>query len=192
MTTTTPADIVDANILIEERWAYERRVDRLTYRAMADLVRQPQELGGLGRVLSTATLVRRANAYLKAMVEEEQETRDSHRARELEALDKQERALYTFLDPIDRAATQRVAGALGMTVDQITERKPGLIVMRDDKVRISALSQLRAVSESRRRLLGLDSPTEASVTITTVDATEQAISELVAQLGLPPTEGVSS
>jgi hypothetical protein len=183
---TQPHELIDIAIAHEERWAYERRVDRLTYRAMSDLAKQPPEDGGLGRELSTATLVRRANAYRKSLMLEESETRDEHRARELESLDRQERALYTFLDPIDRAESHKVAGAFGMTVEELIERKPLFVVMREDKVRISAISQLRAVSESRRRLLGLDAPTESSVTVTTVDATDQALADLAAQLGKTP------
>ena len=188
---TSTGELTDTVILQEERWAYERRVDRMTYRAMADLAVRPEAEGGLGRPVSTATLVRRANAYRKGLMLEEAETRDEYRARELEALDKQERALYTFLDPVDRAETSKVAGALGLTIDELMQRKPAFIVMRADKVRIAALSQLRAVSESRRRLLGLDAPTESSVTLTTVDATDAALADLAAQLGKTPERQAS-
>lgn len=183
---TMPHELADVAIMQEERWAYERRIDRLTYRAMADLARQGPEDGGLGRELSTATLVRRANAYRKSLMLEESETRDEHRARELESLDRQERALYAFLDPIDRAESHKVAAALGMTVDELIARKPMHVIMRADKLRIAAISQLRGVSESRRRLLGLDAPTESSVTVTTVDATDAALADLAAQLGKTP------
>jgi len=184
---TMPPQLVDIAIAQEERWAYERRVDRLTYRAMADLSRRPSIDGGLDRELSTATLVRRANAYRKSLMLEESETRDEHRARELESLDRQERALYGFLDPVDQAASNLVAIQLGMTLDELTRVRPAMLVMRDDKVRIAALSQLRGVSESRRRLLGLDAPTESSLTVTTVDSTDAALADLAAQLGKTPT-----
>jgi len=184
---TSPPDLVDVAIAQEERWAYERRVERLTYRAMADLSRQAVAQGGLGRELSTATLVRRANSYRKSLMLDESETRDQHRGRELEALDRQERALYSFLDPVDQAASTAIARQLGMSLDELTRVRPAMLVMREDKVRIAALSQLRGVSESRRRLLGLDAPTESSLTVTTVDSTDAALADLAAQLGKTPT-----
>jgi hypothetical protein len=186
-TTTAPHELVDIAIAQEERWAYERRVERLTYRAMSDLSGEPLTAGGLGRTVSTATLVRRANAYRKSLILDERETRDEHRGRELEALDRQERALYTFLDPVDQAASAAVARQLDMSLDDLARIKPALLVPREDKVRIAALAQLRAVSESRRKLLGLDAPTESSLTVTTVDATDKALADLAAQLGKTPT-----
>lgn len=184
---TRPWELADVHTAQEERWAYERRVDRLTYRAMADLAKQAPEDGGLGRELSTATLVRRANAYRKSLMLEEDETRDQHRGRELESLDRQERALYTFLDPVDREATNLKAIALGMSVDELLVSRPLHAVLRDDKVRIAALAQLRAVSESRRRLLGTDAPAEAHLAVTTTTATDEALADLAAQLGKTPT-----
>jgi hypothetical protein len=182
-----PADLVDVIIAQQERWAYERRVDRLTYRAMADLAKLPHLQGGLDQEMSTGTLVRRANAYRKSLMLDESETREQHRGRELEALDRQERALYSFLDPVDQAASNLIAGQLGMTLDELTRVRPAMLVMREDKIRIAALSQLRGVSESRRRLLGLDAPTESSLTVTTVDSTDAALADLAAQLGKTPT-----
>jgi len=183
---TMPNELIDIAIAKEERWAYERRVERLTYRAMADLSRQAVEQGGLGHEMSTATLVRRANAYRKGLMLEESETRDQHRGRELEALDRQERALYSFLDPVDQVASTAVARQIGMTLEQLTRARPALLVMRADKVRIAALAQLRGVSESRRKLLGLDAPTESSLTVTTIDSTDAALADLAAQLGKTP------
>jgi len=184
---TMPQDLIADAIAKEERWAYERRVDAMTTRAMADLARQPIENGGLGREMSTTTLARRASAYRKSLILEESETRDQHRGLELERLDRQERALYSFLDPVDQAASNLVAIQLGMTLEQFTRARPALLVMRADKIRIAALAQLRGVSESRRKLLGLDAPTESSLTVTTIDSTDAALADLAEQLGKTPT-----
>lgn len=179
-------DAVTNKVLVEERWAYERRIERMTFRAMSDYSERPVEEGGLGYRLSAATLVRRCNDYLIVSLGHETETREAHRARELEALDKQERALYTFLDPVDRVATAKIATALGMELATLMERKPHLIAYREDKVRIAAIAQLRLTGVERRKLLGLDEPVKAEVTVNT--ATDKALADLAAQLGQPTPE----
>lgn len=175
---TKPRELTTAAIIAEQRWAYERRVERMTYRAMRDLVVLPVEQGGLGRDVSEATLMRRANDYLKLSTELETETRTVARGRELEALDRQERAIYPMLDIVDRPATMLKAAQLGLD-----PASPDAIVLRDDKTILVALAQLRATSESRRKLLGLDAPLEVGVTVTT--ATDKALADLAAQLGKP-------
>ena len=52
----------------------------------------------------------------------------------------------------------------------------------DDKGFLFAVDRALAISESRRKLLGLDAPTRQMITVVTEDATEAAIRELEAQL----------
>ena len=85
-----------------------------------------------------------------------------------------------MLEAVDRDASSPVAAALGWTVDELIARRPALVVMRDDRVKLGALAQIQRVGESRRKLFGLDAPVEVGVTLTT--ATDVALEALAAQL----------
>jgi hypothetical protein len=71
------------------------------------------------------------------------------------------------------------------------------VPLRDDGPRLAAIRELRQISESRRKFLGMDAP--AKLEVVTLDAVDAAIRDLEAQLarrataGAPaPTEGAAA
>lgn len=179
-------EVVDPRIEREARWCYERRIDRLSVRAIADLSGKHPDEGGLGNPLSHATVARRIRHYHATMIELEGETRDEARSRELELLDLAGRTVADLADPIDRAATAR-ARAIAQHHGG-DPNNPALIVLRDDAVRLRAISEVRAQSESRRKLLGLDAPAETKIDVTITDAATAELNAMLAEAGLPPVE----
>lgn len=172
--------------LREQRWAYERTLDHLSYRAMRELVREAPPVG-LGYDLSEPTLKALVTEYRDRMADVEARTLDEHRERELEDLDAQHRTLVALLDPIDRAASAKTAKALGFeSVEAMAQAEPGLLVLRDDKVLLTALAQLRAVGESRRKLLGLDAPQQIKADVVMHDAITEELNDMLARAGRKP------
>lgn len=73
-----------------------------------------------------------------------------------------------------------------MTYDEVVAELPEAIVLRDERVVVAAAAGLLRVSESRRKLLGLDAPTETHVDVTTHEATLEEANEALARLGYKP------
>lgn len=65
MTKKMDREVVAAKVAIEEEWAYDRRIERLSWRQMRDRSALPVERGGLGYPLGIATLQARAGAYFE-------------------------------------------------------------------------------------------------------------------------------
>jgi hypothetical protein len=186
MTKTKRNELVEVRVMAEQRWAYERRMERLSYRAMRSLVIEAPP-AGLGYDLSEHQLKALVTGYRERMAGLEVETLEEHRERELADLDEQHRALVALLDPVDRVASAKVAAGLGFaSVEELARAEPALLVLRDDKVRIAALSSLRAVGESRRKLLGLDAPTQLKAEVTVRDAVTEELNEMLARAGRKP------
>lgn len=180
------SDIVDPRIEREARWCYERRLERMTMRDIAELSSLHPDDGGLGNRISTQTVHRRVKHYHAQMLELETETRDEARGREIELLDKTSRAAADLVDPVDRAATAKrraVVASMGGNPDD-----PGNVILRDDTVRLRALKLLVEVSDSRRKLLGLDAPAEHNLNVTVTDAATAELNAMLAEVGLPPVE----
>lgn len=183
---TPSTDVVDPRIEREARWCYERRIDRMTVRDIATLSGKHPDEGGLGWPMSHATVARRIKHYHKAMLELEGETRDEARARELELLDRAARVVVDLADPIDHAATARARAIAQHHGGDPND--PALIVLTDPAIRLRALAEVRAQSESRRKLLGTDAPTEHKVDVTVTDAATAELNAMLAEAGLPPIE----
>lgn len=174
-------ELISVREMAAQRWAYERRLEHLSYREMAELAAAPEGFGGLGYLISEAQLKGLVMRYRDRMAEIEEASLDEHRERELADLDRQHRALVTFLDPVDRLETKRAAEALGTTEDD-----PRIIALRDDKVRLAALREMRAVGESRRKLLGLDAPQQVRAEVVVKDAVFDELNDMLARAGAEP------
>jgi hypothetical protein len=185
--TTSYDEMVAARYHTEQRWLYERRIERMTYRDLSDLSALPVAEGGLGYRLSIATISRRIKAARKELAELEAESRDEYRARELEGMDKRERALYKLLDRVDREATIIVARSLGYTtIDELAAHSPAAVVLRDERIVLGAMQQIERVAAERRKLLGLDAPVEAKLDVTHHDAVNDELSKMLAEAGITP------
>jgi hypothetical protein len=107
---------------------------------------------------------------------------------ELERLDEMARTLYRVL------ATRHYAVSKDGTVVVNPVTKEPLV---DDGPVLEAVEGLRKVSESRRKLLGLDAPTRTRVEVVTEEAVDAEIERLTrilagtshGGLGLPPVPG---
>lgn len=182
-----------AESLIEARWAYERRhSDRLSYQAIADLAARPVSEGGRGQSMALGTVRRRVKDYgdtLAVVVDDE--TREEQRAAELADLDLQQRAFTSLLGRVDEAASLQRAFAMNTTLDHLREQRPDLLVLRDERLVMRALENLRSVGESRRRLVGTDAPQRIEADITNHDGVLAELSASLAALGMDPVESVA-
>lgn len=186
---TPRSELVAGEVLQEERWAYERRVhDRMTFRDMSELSVLPQSEGGLGRILSPATLTRRVKDFRLWYVKLEEETREELRSREVEGMDVRQRAHMTMVSRIDRDATMLAARQLmgrNMPIDDILEECPEVVVLRDERIILAALQGIERVAEQRRRLLGLDAPVEVNANVSVHDAATEDLAKALAEAGIP-------
>lgn len=186
---TPRAELVAAEVLEEERWAYERRVhDRMTFRDMSELTARPKSEGGLGRLLSAATLTRRARDFRTWYVKLEEETREELRSREVEGMDVRQRAHMTMVSRIDRDATMLEARKLmgrSMTIEDILTECPEVVVLRDERIILAALQGIERVASERRRLLGLDAPVEFNANVSVHDAATEDLAAALAEAGIP-------
>jgi hypothetical protein len=182
-------EVTDAATLAEQRWAYERRLERRSIADMVELAKLPRERGGLGKAMSTTTMSRRVRHYVADMREVETETRDDYRHRELANLDTQQRAFAELTNRVDIESSilraRRLTG-LSLSIDEVWQDVPEAIVMRDERVVLNALAGMVRVAESRRKLLGLDAPTESRVEVVSNDAVTAELNEMLARAGRPP------
>ena len=178
------SELLAVKIEREEAWAYERHLEHLSYRAMrAAALADPRD-GGLGYDLSEHVLKARVTGYLERMRETLTDEREAYVARELANLDVQQRALSSLLAAgIDHAATAKVAASLGYgSAVELVKAEPELAVPLDVGAVATLLRELRAVGESRRKLLGLDAPLAAKVDVTHRDAVEQELAAMLDEL----------
>lgn len=175
------AELTATRLLGEQRWAYERHLEHMNYRDMRRLVIEPVDRGGLGYDLSEHALRGLVVGYVETARETLTEERGVYIARELADLDLQHRALAAVLSrSIDAAESTKVAAALGYdSLAQLLKEAPDAAVPLDARQITALLRELRAVGESRRKLLGLDAPLEARVEVTSRDG---VIAELEAML----------
>jgi hypothetical protein len=175
------AELTATRLLGEQRWAYERHLEHMNYRDMRRLVIEPVDRGGLGYDLSEHALRGLVVGYVESARETLTEERGVYIARELADLDLQHRALAAVLArSIDAAESAKVAAALGYdSLAQLLKEAPDAAVPLDARQITALLRELRAVGESRRKLLGLDAPLEARVEVTSRDG---VMAELEAML----------
>ena len=157
---------------------------------MRRLVSRPPSEGGLGYDLSEHALAGLVRGYIETMRETLTEQRDAYVARELADLDRQQRALEAVLGRnIDAAETAKVAAALGYSSAlELVRAQPDLVVPLSAGDVVRVLAALRAVGESRRKLLGLDAPVEAKVDVTHRDAVAEELSRMLAEAGIDPPQ----
>ena len=177
-----------AETLNEARWAYERRhEDRLTYQAISDLSVAPVREGGLGRRMGLKTVRAKVAAYRDTLaVAVDDETRDEQRLAELADLDRQQRAFMVLTSPVDEVATAQRAFAMNTTPDVLREQRPDLLVLRDERVTLRALENLRQIGESRRRLLGIDLPSKVEVEVRSNDGIMDDLNAALVAMGEAP------
>lgn len=183
-------DLTSVKLERERAWAYERHLEHLSYRDMRRRVSRPPSEGGLGYDLSEHALAGLVRGYIETMRETLTEQRDAYVARELADLDRQQRALEAVLGRnIDAAETAKVAAALGYSSAlELVRAQPDLVVPLPAGDVVRVLAALRAVGESRRKLLGLDAPVEAKVDVTHRDAVAEELSRMLAEAGIDPPE----
>jgi hypothetical protein len=179
-------------VLREQRWAYERRIEHYDWAAMRMLANRDVEDGGLGYDLSEQALRGLVRAYRNAMAEVEVEDLEEHRARELVDLDRQHREILQLTEPVDWQATAKAAAAYGYRdVHEAVRAEPGLICLRDEKTRLAAWAQLRAIGESRRKLLGLDAPQQIKADVVVRDAVTEELNAMLARAGRKPVKAAT-
>lgn len=151
-----------AELRIEEskRWAYERRLEHLSYREIARLSIEAPENGGLGYYLGPDALKGRVTKYREDMAVSLGEDLAEHREREL-----------ADLDSIQRYA--RAAMAKAAAVGAFDEK---------------ATAAFMRAGESRRKLLGLDAPVESKLDVTVHDGVTDELNAMLAEAGIPPIE----
>lgn len=147
-------ELIAVRTLREQQWAYARRLEHLSYRAMRSAANLPTNEGGLGYDISEQGLKGLVAGYVAEQHEVLAADRDELLARQQADLDELARHART---------------ALGKAT------KYGVL----DK---DAALLLRGVLEDERKLHGLAAPTEARIDVTVSDATDKAIAELAVDL----------
>lgn len=193
--TPTPDDsdrkaLLLSRTLTEQQWAYERVLEHLSFREMRQRVSAPVERGGLGYDLSESALRGLVRGYRERMADVERHDLELHRERELNDLDALHRHLAAIVaDPVDWNATRLAALELGYTdVREAIEREPNLLRLHNPATVMNAVRELRGVSESRRKLLGLDAPAKTDVQVTMRDAVTDELNAMLARAGREPIE----
>lgn len=125
----TAAELIVLRVQAEQEWSYLRRMERLSYRAIAALAARPTSEGGLDHAMSPQAVSSLVQGYYTRMSDVQQETLEQHRDRELEELDATTRAIGIQLAE-DRANGIRLDPAL--------------------------VRELRMTGERRAKVLGLD------------------------------------
>ena len=163
------AELISVKVLHEQRWAYERRLEHLSYHEIRVLSANMPEHGGLGYDVSEHRLKGLVAGYRERMAEVEAEELGEHRARELHDL-----------DMIQREA--------GRAIDATRANPPvdaqGNLITFNDK----AVARYLEVGRERRKLLGLDQPVKAEIEVTTRDAVTEELNAMLARAGRPPIE----
>ena len=166
-------ELLALRTLNEQRWAYDRRMEHLSYRSMRQLVGQAPPVG-LGYDLSEHALKGLVNGYRDRMSEVHAIDLDEHRERELEDLDLAQRRAEGIVQ-LAAAALKRAAELEALDVHAA-------------KALLDANRQLIGAGESRRKLLGLDAPTQAKVEVVHHDGVVEELNAMLARLGESPIE----
>lgn len=148
------SELIAVRVLRERQWAYERRLEHLSYRSMRRAANLPPEQGGLGYDLSEQALKHLVRDYLAEQHEVLAADRDELLARQ-----------QADLDELARVARASLGKAASL----------GALDVHAAKLLLDTLA-------SERRLHGLDAPTEQRIDVTVTDATDKAIAELAADL----------
>lgn len=182
-------ELIALQVLVEQRWVYERKLEHLSFREIRmRVIDSPPH--GLGYDVSEGALKGLYRGYLEHMRGVEEDALEDHVHRELADLDVQYRAAARLADPIDQAATAllfaKVYGTDYPGIDECLAHFPLAVVLRDDKVVLQALTNLRSIGESRRKLLGSDAPQQLKIDTTVHDAATDELNAMLAEAGIDP------
>lgn len=169
-------ELIALRTLTEQRWAYERVMEHLSYAEMRSLANRKPSKGGLGYDLSESALKGLVRGYRDRMAEVEAHSLEEHRERELADADARQRAAANLIGVAERSIVR------AEQVQALDVHAVGLA--------LKGIAQHRAESETRRKLLGLDAPTVAKLDITTHDAVTDELNEMLARAGHAPIEKV--
>lgn len=150
------SELVAVQVLREQQWAYARRLEHLSYRDIRRLAVAPPDEGGLGYDISEQGLKGLVKGYLESMREVLAPERDELIAREAAMLD---------------LATRHAVASLRRAEDA-REFDP------------TGLDALLKVSDRRRKLYGLDAPTEARVEVHAYDGATAELNAMLAEAGI--------
>jgi hypothetical protein len=176
MTPKTRRDeLIALRTLAEQRWAYDARMAHLSYRDMRRRVAEAPPVG-LGYDLSEHTLKALVAGYRERMTDVHAIDLDEHRERELEDLDIAQRRT----DFVAELAAKRLAAVDDLGVELLDEKAGKLL--------LDATSQRRTIGESRRKLLGLDAPTQVKADVIVHDAVTEELNAMLARAGRDPIE----
>lgn len=176
-------ELIHARVLREQRWAYERRRERLSWGQIADLAPLPPERGGLGYPRSARALKAAYAEHVAEVVRLEEATRPEATTIALAAMDESYRELTRLAQPVDEVRTElarRAAEANGATADELAR----IVVLRDEAAIRDAIKARHVIERDRAKLLGLDAP--IVVDVTTHDATVDDLNAALARLGEAP------
>jgi len=164
-------DIIAVRVMREQRWAYERRLEHLSYPKIRNLANRSERDGGLGYDLSEHALKGLVSGYIERMREVDEVDLAEHRARELADLDLEQRRL----DLVASLAAESMVNARAI---QALDVHAGKLV-------IGATRERRAVGESRRKLLGLDAAQRIEADVTVHNAIDEELNAMLARLDPP-------
>lgn len=137
--------------------------------------------------MALGTVRRRVKDYSDTLaVVADDETREERRGVGLADLDLQQRAFVALLGRVDEAASLQRAFAMNTTIDTLRDQGPDLLVLRDEKLIMRALENLRSIGESRRRLMGTDAPQRVDVDLTARDGVLDELNASLVELGMDP------
>jgi hypothetical protein len=153
-------EVIVAKVAIEEQWAYDRRMERLSFRQMRDLSSLPVERGGLGYPIAESTLKTRADAYFRRIRDTLQTGVDERRARQ-----------EAEIDELIRLAVGDIA----------TARAVG-----DVKASAEAEARLLRYQEREAKIFGTDAPQQIHAEFTNRDGVLDDLNAALVALGREP------
>lgn len=153
-------DVILAKVTLEEQWAYDRRMERLSFRQMRELAALPVERGGLGYAIPESTLKHRADAYFARVKATLRTGVDERRARQ-----------EAEIDELIRLAVGDIARA----------RAAG-----DVKASAEAEARLLRYQEREAKIFGTDAPQQIHQTVETRDGLLDDLNASLIALGREP------
>jgi len=154
--------MIAAKIAIEEQWAYDGKVARLSFAQMSQLAERPVSAGGLGYPIPASTLRKRAADYFTRIKATLQTGVDERRARQEGEIDELIRLAVADI----RAA--RAAG--------------------DVKASAEAEARLVRYQEREAKIFGTDAPQRIEAEVTNRDAVNDELNAMLARMGRQPID----
>jgi hypothetical protein len=161
---------------VRDSWILQLRRTGMSFDDIAQAVarKQAEEAAQTGDPIRGFTSQAARNAFKKALAESYRE--DNGEAVELE---------LERLDELVRQATRLLYGTYyKVSTSGRVVAGPDGTPLRDPDPVLAAIRELRGLSESRRKLIGLDAPTRQRVEIISEDMIDQEIIRLEAKLGV--------